>query len=246
MRFRRLLPDPAEVELADQLAGVDFGAEALPGRPYVVVNFVASVDGRAAYHGRSGALGDEGDREVFHGLRTLADAILVGPGTLRTERYGRLAARPERRAEREARGLAPDPLAVVVTRSGQVPWDAPLLDDPSSTFICFTGTPVEPPEVAARVECIDLRPATFAGALAHLRSRHGVRSVLCEGGPTVTSAMLGEGVVDELWLTLSPHLVGGGNEPTVTAGAPLAELARLDVAWALERESFMFLRYRLR
>jgi riboflavin-specific deaminase-like protein len=246
MRFHRLLPDPAEVELDDLLAGVDLGAQAPANRPYVIVNFVASVDGRAAYQGRSGALGDEGDRQVFHGLRTLADAVLVGSGTLRTERYGRLAARPERRAQREARGLAADPLAVVVTRSGHVPWDAPLLDDPNSTFVCFTATPVQAPDVAARVEAVELRPVTFGGALAHLRSHHGVRSVLCEGGPTITSAMLGEGVVDELWLTLSPHLVGGGAEPTVTAGAPLPELAGLDLVWALERESFMFLRYRLR
>lgn len=246
MRFHRLRPDPADVELADELAGVDLGAEAPPDRPYVVVNFVASVDGRAAFQGRSGALGDEADREVFHGLRTMVDAVLVGPGTLRTEHYGRLAARPERRAQREARGLAPDPLAVVVSRSGNLPWDAPLLDDAASTFIAYTHAGVEAPSVAARVEVVPLEPVTFAGALAHLRSHHGVSSVLCEGGPTVTSAMLGEGVVDELWLTLSPNLVGGGTEPTVTVGAPLAELARLDLVWALERESFMFLRYRLR
>jgi riboflavin biosynthesis pyrimidine reductase len=246
MRFRRLFPDPAEVELADQLAGVDLGALAPPGRPYLIVNFVASLDGRAAFRGRSGALGDEGDRELFHGLRTLVDAVLVGPGPLRTERYGRLAARPERRAQREARGLAADPLAVVLSRSGNLPWDAPLLDDPNSRLLCFTGVAVQPPDRAATVEVVELAPLTFAGALANLRADHGIRSVLCEGGPTVTSAMLAEGVVDEFWLTLSPHLVGGGNEPTITAGVPLPELARVDLVWALERESFMFLRHRLR
>jgi riboflavin-specific deaminase-like protein len=246
MRFRRLLPDPAEVELAALLETVDLGARAPAGRPYVVVNFVASADGRAAFQGKSGTLADEGDREVFHGLRTLVDAVLVGTGTLRVESYGRLARQPARRAQRAARGLAPDPLAVVVTRSGDLPTGAPLLDDPSSTLIAYTGVPVATPDVAARVEVVELDPLTPAGALAHLRQAHGVSSVLCEGGPTLTSALLADGVVDELFLTLSPRLVGGGAEPTVTVGAPLAGLAELELVWALERASFLFLRYRVR
>jgi riboflavin biosynthesis pyrimidine reductase len=133
MVFRRLCPDAAEVELADQLGGVDLAAAAPAGRPYVIANFVASLDGRAAFRGRSGTLGDEGDRDLFHGLRTLPDAVMVGTGTLRAERYGRIAARPERRAAREARGLAPDPPLVVVTRSGDLPTEARLFGDADST-----------------------------------------------------------------------------------------------------------------
>lgn len=245
MIFRRLHPDAGEVELADALDEVDFGAAAPPDRPYVAVNFVASLDGRAAFHGRSGTLASEADKEMFHGLRTLVDAVLVGTGTLRTERYGRLARRPERRAEREARGLAADPLAVVVTRSGDIPADIPLLEDPNSTLVLYTGGALEPPTAKARVELVGMRPATFSGALAHLRAEHGARSVLCEGGPRITGALLAEGLVDELFLTVSPRLTGGGNEPTVTVGPELDELAEAELVWALEHESFMFLRYRV-
>ncbi|HEY2636975.1 MAG TPA: dihydrofolate reductase family protein [Solirubrobacteraceae bacterium] len=245
MIFRRLHPDPAEVTPAEQFDPVDLGALAPAGRPYVVVNFVASLDGRAAFRGRSGPLNDEADTEIFHTLRTLADAVLVGTGTLRAERYGRLAARPERREQRVARGLAPDPLAVVITRSGDVPGDIPLLADPASTLVVYTGAELAPPAAAARVEVVRLTHATPTAALAHLRTEVGVRSVLCEGGPTLTAALLAGGLVDELFLTLSPRLTGGGDEPAVTRGPELAELAEAELVWALERESFMFLRYRV-
>ncbi|MDQ6915032.1 MAG: dihydrofolate reductase family protein, partial [Actinomycetota bacterium] len=88
VELRRLAPDPATVSPEAALAGLALGDRAPDDRPYVVVNFVASADGRAAFEGRSGALGDQADHELFHGLRGHADAVLVGTGTLRAERYG--------------------------------------------------------------------------------------------------------------------------------------------------------------
>src|SRR5207248_3138961 len=84
-------PEEASVEVLDLLAGMHLGDRAGEGRPYTAVNFVTSADGRAAFRGRSGALGDEADRELFHGLREQVDAVMVGTGTLRTERCGRLS-----------------------------------------------------------------------------------------------------------------------------------------------------------
>ena len=63
-------------------------------------------------------------------------------------------------------------------------------------------------------------------AFRRLRADHGVRSLLCEGGPTVFGALLTEGLVDELFLTLAPKLVGGGDEPAITAGPELDTPAR--------------------
>ena len=99
---------------------------ALPDRPLVMVNMVATADGLITVGGRSGPIGGPGDHAIFHGLRTIVDAVLVGTGTLRVERYGRLVRSPERRAPRAALGLAEDPIALLITRSGDVPWDAPL------------------------------------------------------------------------------------------------------------------------
>src|ERR1700693_6019696 len=57
-------------------------------RPYVMLNMVSTVDGRASIDGRSGPLGNRADRELFHALRAAVDGVLVGAGTVRAERYG--------------------------------------------------------------------------------------------------------------------------------------------------------------
>ena len=83
-----------------------------------------------------------------------------------------------------------------------------------------------------------------AAALAHLRAEHGVRSVLCEGGPTLLAALVAEGVLDELFLTISPALAGGGSAPTILDGpAALGELASLELLRVLESEGALLLRY---
>jgi riboflavin-specific deaminase-like protein len=242
---RRLLPDPATVDLADLVAGLAFGQAAPADRPHVAVNFVESVDGRAAFEGRSGALGDEVDRELFHGLRGRVDAILVGTGTLRAERYGRLVRDPDRRAAREAAGLRPEPLAVVVSRSLDLPPDIPLFQDPDSTIVVYTSSDAAPPDCPAEVELVRLDPAetTMTTALRRLHDDHGVRSVLCEGGPTVFGALVHERVVDELFLTLAPKLAAGMEPLTILQGPRLPEPEELELRWVLEAGGSLFLRY---
>ena len=84
----------------------------------------------------------------------------------------------------------------------------------------------------------------MTGALEVLHDRHGVRSVLCEGGPTLFGALLGEEAVDELFLSLAPRIAGGGEAPTIVEGMPLAELLELELVWVLEAEGELFIRYR--
>jgi riboflavin-specific deaminase-like protein len=246
MRFRRLYPEPATVELPALLADLHLSERAAPDRPYVVANFVASADGRATLDGVSGALGDDGDHEVFHGLREQVDAVLAGTGTLRAEHYGRLVRTPERVERRLAHGLAPTPVLCVITRSGVLPDDIPLLADPESSVIVYTGAPVEM-TANADVEVVQLDPAelTPLTVLRHLRTERGIRSVLCEGGPTLFDALLQAHTVDELFLTLAPKLAGGGPGPRITSGSELATPVELVPEWVLERAGSLFLRYRL-
>jgi len=244
VRFHRLHPDCAEVDAAEQFDALRPQELAPADRPYVLCNFIVTADGRAAFHGRSGPLGDEGDKEVFHRLRTLVDAVLVGTGTLRAERYGKLVRRPERVAERERRGLAPNPLAVLVSRSGDLP-AAPMFDDADQEIVAYVGARSPLDGAAATVRLHDLEDGALRPALEHLRERHGVRAVLCEGGPTLTSALLADDLVDELFLTVAPVLAGGGNDPSMTTGPPLPELRPMRLEWVLEREAYLFLRYRL-
>jgi riboflavin biosynthesis pyrimidine reductase len=246
MEFRRLHPKPATVELLELLAELGLGERAPDERPYVIANFVATVDGRATFAGRSGPLGDDGDHALFHGLREGVDAVLVGTGTLRAEHYGRLVRTPERVQRRVACGLSPTPLLCTITRSGVLPTDIPLLDDPDSVVLVYTGAPVSI-TAAATVEVMQVDPAelTPLTVLRRLRVDHGVRTVLCEGGPTLFGALVHAHSVDELFLTLAPKLAGGGIGPAITVGPELPDLAELGLEWVLERAGSLFLRYGL-
>jgi riboflavin biosynthesis pyrimidine reductase len=90
---------------------------------------------------------------------------------------------------------------------------------------------------------LDPGELTMTTAWRRLRSDFGVRTLLCEGGATVFGALLQEDLVDELFLTVSPRLAGGGSETPITRGPPLPELLHLTLLWALEREGSLFLRY---
>jgi 5-amino-6-(5-phosphoribosylamino)uracil reductase len=247
MEFKRLFPTPGHATLPDALDELELAAKAPAGRPYTIVNFVTSIDGRATFQGRSGQLGDDGDRAMFLGLRQQVDAVLAGTTTIAVERYGALVRDPEARRRRVARGLQPEPIACIVTRSGKVPTDAPLFAEPGSQIIVFTPEPLETSHCAARVEVVRVDPGelTLTTALRHLRADHGVRTLLCEGGPTVFGALLGEALVDELFVTLVPKLVGGGSGPTISSGPELPELARPAPIWVLERAGSLYLRYGL-
>src|SRR2546423_9822015 len=82
VKLRRLLPEPGEVTAEEATSGMRLGDLAPPERPYLVLNMVSTLDGRIAIDGRSGPIGGEADRELFFGLRTQADAVMVGAGTL--------------------------------------------------------------------------------------------------------------------------------------------------------------------
>lgn len=247
MKLRRLHPDPAELTPEEATTGLALGDLAPSDRPYLVLNMVSTLDGRIAIGGRSGPIGDDADRELFHGLRTQADAIMVGAGTIRTERYGRMVRKPERREKRVAEGLAADPLAIVVSARLALPEDLPLLQDEHSTVAVLTASADELPPTPARVEYLR-GPAgaelELGPLLRRLRSEYGVRSILCEGGPGLNESLVREGLVDELFLSLAPKLAGGP-PLTVLSGDPLDEVLELELVWLLEHEGHLFGRYRV-
>lgn len=155
----------------------------------MAMNFVATVDGRATIHGRSGPIGSETDTAMLSGLRTRFDAVMIGAGTMRAERYGDIGKR------------------LIVVESG--------------------------PD--GRVDLVAL--------LRSLREE-GVRALLSEGGPTLYGQMQAAGLVDELFLTIAPKLVGGV-APRIVEG-DLPEPAELELAWLLEHDGELFARYRRR
>jgi len=244
--LRRVQPDPGELT-ADELAALlDFAALAPAERPYVAVNMVATVDGRATVSGRTAPISSVADRQVFHALRTRVDAVMVGAGTVRTERYGRLVRDPGRRAQRSAAGLQPDPLAIVVSGRLDLPADLPLLQAPEQRIVIVTASDAVIEGCAARVDYIRSSPVDMGAALARLRAEHGVRSILCEGGPSLNGTLLAAGLIDELFLTTVEKLAGGAGALTIVQGATIEEPADLELVWLVTSGSELFARYAVR
>jgi riboflavin biosynthesis pyrimidine reductase len=221
--LRRLFPDQATVTVDEAASGLGFSERARADRPYIAVNMVSSADGKATLEGRTAPMSAPADRELFHHLRTQADGILVGAGTVRVERYGRVTKSDELQAKREAQGVRADALAVIVTRSGDLPEDLPL----------FTQTP----------DAVRLIPDLVAG-LAALRSE-GIRSLLCEGGPHLNSTLFAEGLVDELFLTVAPTVAGPGESLTIVEGRAIPEAVDVELLTVHEADGHLFMRYRV-
>jgi riboflavin-specific deaminase-like protein len=241
--MRRLLPDPGPTTVEQQLDAYRPWEQPHDDRPLVAMNFAATVDGRATIGGVSGPIGSDADTAMLAGLRTRFDAVMIGAGTMRAERYGRLVSDRGKRERRERLGLPPDPLMVIVSGRLDLPWDAPLFSDGDGRVLIFTASADEPPQTATSLQVV--RHDGFVNlveALRHLRRESGVRALLCEGGPGLHGELEGGGLVDELFLTIAPKLVGGGG-PRIVEG-DLPEVASLDLAWLLERDGELFARYR--
>ena len=212
----------------------------------MVTNFVLTLDGRATIRGRSGPIGSEADTAMLVALRTRVDAVMIGAGTMRAERYGRVVGDPAKREQREREGLPHDPLMVIVSGRLDLPWDAPLFTEGWGEILICTDSEVEPPEtatplrVARHPDGVDL-----AALLTELRREHGVRALLCEGGPRLHAELIDAALVDELFVTHAPKL-GGGEGPRLVTGLSEAERAPLELAWLLHEEASgeLFGRYR--
>ena len=229
----------------DELAaGLRLGERAPRHRPYLVLNMVSSLDGRATIDWRTKGLSTELDRQLFHHLRTQADAVMVGAGTVRAERYGRMTKSDELREKRKREGLAPDPLAVVVSGRLDLPADLPLLNEPEQRVLIATASDASLPGLGEQVEYARVGD-DLPLLMAQLREDRGIRSVLCEGGPTLNSYLLAAGLVDELFLSLNPKLTGGAAALTIVAGRELVEPAELELVSVAEGAGDLFTRWRV-
>lgn len=240
--MQRLLPDPGPTTVEQQLDSYRPWEEPRGERPFVAMNFAATVDGRATIGGVSGPIGSAADTAMLAGLRTRFDAVMIGGGTMRAERYGRPVSSQARREQRERIGLPHDPLMVIVSGRLDLPWDAPLFTEGAGRVLIFTVSEIEPPETATSVRVVRHDGAVdLAAALRHLRKERGVRALLCEGGPRLHAELQAGGLVDDLFLTIAPKLVGG-EAPRIVEGA-LPGIAALELAWLLEENGELFARY---
>jgi riboflavin biosynthesis pyrimidine reductase len=230
--MRRLLPEPvADVTVRELLAEERPGDEAPEDRPRVLTNFALTLDGRATIGGTSGQIGSTRDTEMLVALRTRVSAVMIGAGTMRAERYGRV---PNGR------------LMVLVSGRLDLPWDASLFTDGHGKVVVLTASDADPPATATPVEVVRHEGMVdLAAALAHLRSAHDVRSLLCEGGPHLHAQLIQGGLVDELFVTHAPKLAGGEG-PGLVAGLPETE-RQLELVWLVSEPETdeLFARYRV-
>ena len=229
--MRRLLPDPGATTVEEQLDSYRPWEEPREDRPFVAMNFAATVDGRATIGGVSGPIGSDADTAMLVGLRTRFDAVMIGAGTMRAERYG---GRRARSATRE-RSASPRPADGDRQRRSTCPGTRRFHRGAAGADLHRLRG--EPPETAtpARVRHEGGRPPALATC-----ARSGRPGLLCEGGRACTA--LGGGLVDELFLTIAPKLAGG-DAPRILEG-DLPEIAELELAWLLEQDGELFARYR--
>ena len=221
-------------------------AYAYPRDGWLRANFVTSADGAAYVDGRSGGLSSAADMRVFGILRVLADVILVGAGTARTEEYKPARRRDSLAALRADRTATP-PIALV-TRTLGLNLGSPLFAEapPEARTMVFTceASDSELRTQTAKVadvivvgdEAVDL------GALVDELAARGLTRVLCEGGPHLFGDLSAAGLVDELCLSLSPTLAGPGADRIISGEHADARPLTLRQVIAAD-DGFLFCRY---
>ncbi len=217
-------------------------------RPYVIVNMVSSVDGSVTLKGKASGIGSETDRRAMRTLRSTADAVMIGAGTLRSERLSLGLDEP---------GGESQPLAVIVTRSGNLPLDANLILAEHQNLLVIT-TPDGPESVDGRLRerarVVRVAATASGGAnlketLGILKAEFAVDRLLVEGGPTLNHRLFSQNLADELFLTLTPKLLGGGQASVLTLleGCEFSpsEISGLELLGVHLCGSELYLRYRL-
>jgi riboflavin biosynthesis pyrimidine reductase len=237
-------------------------------RPTVIANFVSTIDGVVALGPGEPTGGgpisgfNEPDRFVMGLLRSLADVVLIGAGTLRgstAHRWTPAHVNPGSAASfarwRAQMGLAAEPTTIVVSATGDLPVNHPGLNDPSIPVLVAT-TPRGAQRLATasweergrrlRVETPGRGVELTGDEIVALLGRLEARLVLCEGGPHLIGQLAAADLIDELFLTVAPQIVGrAGGRLGLVEGVALPAASRPEALVSVHRSTdHLFLRYR--
>lgn len=213
------------------------------GAPPVRIGMVASLDGSATDEdGWTDGLGGAADFRVFRVLRAHADGIMMGAATVRTGRIRAHRMAPELRARRAAAGRPEPAPIIVVSRSLDLDWDGPPFTGAATPTILVTcRAATVPAPYRDRAVVAGDRDVDLPAALEELRTRFGVRRLLCEGGPALAGALIAAGLADELCLSVAPALIGDAHRtPLVSLAGPVPAT----LTGVAADDGVLFLRYR--
>jgi riboflavin biosynthesis pyrimidine reductase len=249
-------------QLPKRLAAA-YGGDLGFAEPCLYANFVTSLDGVVAlgheYHSSGSAISgrEPADWFVMGLLRACADAVLIGAGTLRaspthhwTPDHVCPAAQADFVALRQSLGRTTRPELVVVTASGDLPLAHPALLEGALIATTAAGQRRLLGQLPSTCTLLTLGPGprlrmrevmTAVGARGHA-------VVLTEGGPRLLGHLVGEGLCDELFWTVSPVLAGrnASHRPGLVDGRELlpGQPVRAEAVSVRRRASYLFLRYR--
>lgn len=223
-------------------------------RPFVLVNMSMTADGKiATANRRVSTFGSLRDLEHLYELRATAGAILCGAATVNSGDVTLRNGGARFTALRRSRGLAAEPLRVIVSGGGSLRPDAAVFRKGAAPVIvlvsraCPAARRRSLEEAGGRVAVFGRRAVDLPAALRWLRGAWEVRRLVCEGGGALNAAMFAAGLVDELHLTLCPFVFGGRTAPHLADGPGAATLAaaaafRLVAARGVGSERFLVLR----
>lgn len=220
------------------------------GTPLVAINMVSSIDGKITAGGaqRPGSPGSPFDRSTMNVIRGHFDAVLAGGNTIRQHPYY-LGVPCELENARKQKGLASQPLTVVLTRSGRLDPVSPLFTRAPRLPVVITspaGAQRMAPSVKAKANIEILQNSTPHQIITLLRQKYQVRRLLVKGGPSVNYQFMHARLLDELFLTLHPSLIGNRTDLNLAAGDGVLERAeRIALVSINQHNNELFLRYRI-
>jgi riboflavin-specific deaminase-like protein len=190
-------------------------------RPFVAATFAMTVDGKITTRNFTPVdFTSREDKLHLFRQRALADAVLIGHTSLRRDNV-RLSLPAELQQARIRRKQAPAPLRVIVSKKGRIDSRLKIFQSASSPILVFSTTRMpKKTQVALRTKATlhltKSRDVDLAGMLHTLRDNYKIRTVACEGGPTLFRSLLERGLIDQLNLTIAPYMFGGARAPSLT------------------------------
>lgn len=193
-------------------------------RPIVIANFVMTWDGKISTRNFTPAdFSSANDKRRLLEIRAAADAILVGANTVAADQMSMGIPAEDLRAGRIRKKKPPHPLRVIISNSGKISRTLKIFQHDFSPIAIYSTTRMPKKNQAALAEKATLHldlanseRVDLAEMLRHLRAHYRIKKLVCEGGPTLFRSLLANRFIDELYLTLSPHIFGGKSAPTLT------------------------------
>lgn len=194
-------------------------------RPRVLVNFAMTADGKTSTAKLTPAnFTSKHDKRRLLEIRSLGDALLVGRNTVQTDNMSMGLPADDLRKARLERGQSEYPLRVVVSNSGELSSRLNIFNHRFSPIVVYSTTRMNQANQEFLETRVDLHltegeTVDLPEVLSDLFQNYGVRTLVCEGGPTLARGLAETGAIDELFLTIAPFIVGGAEAPGVLGQA---------------------------